>query len=49
MDGGNAQLLLVQGNDTTAGQLHDCMCRELKLNADSSALFAIWICSEALS
>uniref|UniRef100_A0A0N5AJF2 FERM domain-containing protein n=1 Tax=Syphacia muris TaxID=451379 RepID=A0A0N5AJF2_9BILA len=49
MDGGNAQLSLVQGDGTTAGQLHESMCRELKLNSDSSALFAIWICSDALS
>lgn len=49
MDGGNAQLSLVKGDETTAGQLHDSMCKELKLNAASGSLFAIWICSERLS
>ncbi|VDN31400.1 unnamed protein product, partial [Gongylonema pulchrum] len=49
MDGGNAQLLLSSGQDTTAGQLHAEMCKELKFNEDSGRLFAIWICSDRLS
>lgn len=49
MDGGNAQLALVHGEETTAAQLHAEMCKELNLNEDSSKLFAIWICSERLS
>ncbi|VDK43447.1 unnamed protein product [Anisakis simplex] len=49
MDGGNAQLALFQGNETTAGQLHAEMCKELKMNASSASLFAIWICSSRLS
>uniref|UniRef100_A0A9J2P047 FERM domain-containing protein n=1 Tax=Ascaris lumbricoides TaxID=6252 RepID=A0A9J2P047_ASCLU len=49
MDGGNAQLALVQGQETSAGQLHAEMCKELKLNSASASLFAIWICSDRLS
>ncbi|EFO17779.2 hypothetical protein LOAG_10719 [Loa loa] len=49
MDGGNAQLLLTHGHDTTAEELHAEMCKELKFNNDSGKLFAIWICSDRLS
>ncbi|VDM96547.1 unnamed protein product [Onchocerca ochengi] len=49
MDGGNAQLLLTHGQDTTAGELHAEMCKELKFNSDSGKLFAMWICSDRLS
>ncbi|VDN92665.1 unnamed protein product [Brugia pahangi] len=49
MDGGNAQLLLKHGQDTTAEELHAEMCKELKFNSDSGKLFAMWICSDRLS
>lgn len=49
MDGGNAQLLLTHGQDTTAEELHAEMCKELKFNNDSGKLFAMWICSDRLS
>lgn len=49
MDGGSAQLLLTQGQDTTAAELHAEMCKELKFNSDSGKLFAMWICSDRLS
>ncbi|MCP9260254.1 Krev interaction trapped protein 1 [Dirofilaria immitis] len=49
MDGGNAQLLLTHGQDTTAEELRIEMCKELKFNSDSGKLFAMWICSDRLS
>ncbi|VDN08317.1 unnamed protein product [Thelazia callipaeda] len=49
MDGGNAQLLLLHGEQTTAQELHSEMCKELNFNTDSGKLFAIWICSNRLS
>uniref|UniRef100_A0A915PUW4 FERM domain-containing protein n=1 Tax=Setaria digitata TaxID=48799 RepID=A0A915PUW4_9BILA len=49
MDGGNAQLLLTHGQETTAEELHTEMCKELKFNGDSGKLFAMWICSDRLS
>lgn len=48
MDGSNVMLSLVQGNDTTAQQLHQQICTELKLPDACGRLFALWICSDSL-
>uniref|UniRef100_A0A914UZN2 KRIT N-terminal NPxY motif-rich region domain-containing protein n=1 Tax=Plectus sambesii TaxID=2011161 RepID=A0A914UZN2_9BILA len=48
MDGSNTMLSLVSGSDTTAAQLHEQLCNELKLSEACGRLFAVWICSESL-
>lgn len=48
MDGSNVMLSLVNGSETTAVQLHEQLCNELKLSESCGRLFAVWLCSESL-
>jgi hypothetical protein len=48
MDGSNCMIPMINGADTTAGQLHEQMCNALMLPHPCGRLFKLWLCSENL-